>query len=482
MVMSRARRSMNTVFEESGENALDSTGGSGNILDRENENPAARSNKRYRLFRELLETEENYVEVLKTIINNFQIPLEDARLADIESRVQRKIFGRFEPLFRIHSYILSSLQQLDKQWTHKTLVGQIYATRKQDLLDNYVPYINNYEQIKETVDELKKVYPLFNEFIQRCEMNGDGKRYKLSDLLIRPVQRLPSVMLLHSELIKATEKKSHNNPDIPWLRAAHETIQYVLSMSNEKRTESEQYDKTMHWINQIERFPPVLVSQRRLFQEKADFHILKANGMFTRHKGCDVTFFLFNDCVTVAKNRDYCAEPQYGTPERRNSTLSLSLSHGPNLTLPRYPSMTGTLQRSNSILNFVKPSTRKPFNHLELLRFPDFRSLMYLEEEGIFFVKIRDVQAEEYNAFQIAGDTTIDRACDFFRKLCEFVNETCRHELKLEEVNNLIESNGIGEEDQMFVHKAKVAASKIKDGSIRRQSKIFEMFIAPILR
>ncbi|KAI6210017.1 Protein ECT2 [Aphelenchoides besseyi] len=436
------------------------------------EGSPARLTKRYRVFRELLETEENYVEILKTVINSFQIPLEDAQLTDIESRIQRRVFGRFEPLLRIHSYILSSLQQLDKQWTNNSLVGQIYASQKQDLLNIYVSYINDYQQITEKINEMTIADSEFDKFIQNCEVNGDGKRYKLSDLLIRPVQRLPSVMLLHSELIKATEKKSHNNPDIPWLRAAHETIQYVLSMSNEKRTESEQYDKTMHWINQIERFPPVLVSQRRLFQEKADFHILKANGMFTRHKGCDVTFFLFNDCVTVAKNRDYCAEPQYSTPERRNSTLSLNLSHGPNLSLPRYPSMTGTLQRNNSILNFVKPGTRKPFNHLELLRFPDFRSLMFLEEEGIFFVKIRDVQAEEYNAFQIAGDTTTDNASNFFTKLCGFINKTSSRDLKLEEVTNKLQSESISHEDRIFIWKARHVSAKVKDGALCPPSSI----------
>ncbi|KAI6231791.1 Protein ECT2 [Aphelenchoides besseyi] len=430
------------------------------------EGSSLRLTKRYRVFRELLETEENYVEILKTVINSFQIPLEDAKLTDVESRVQRRIFGHFEPLLRIHSYILSSLQQLDNQWTNNSLVGQIYASQKQELLDIYVSYINNYQQITEKINEMAVADSEFDEFIQNCEVNGHQKRYKLSDLMIRPIQRLPSAMLLHSELIKTTEKKSPNSLDLSWLRAAHETIQHVLSVSNQKRMESEQYDNTMHWINQIERFPSVLVSQRRLLQEKADFHVVKANGMFSHHKGYDVTFFLFKDCITVAKKRRCNSDSPYGTPERHNSTLSVSSSHSHKSTLKRHLSMNGTFQRNTSFFNVVKAGGRKPFAHLELLRFPDFRSLMFLEEEGLFFVKVRDKEAEEINAFQIAGDTTTDNASNFFTKLCGFINKSNGRDLKLEEVTNELQSESISHEDRIFIWKARHVSAKVKDGAL----------------
>jgi hypothetical protein len=55
-------------MEESGE-LLNSTNSSGNLLDKENEYPDTRSTKRYRVFCELVETEQNYVNVLETVID-----------------------------------------------------------------------------------------------------------------------------------------------------------------------------------------------------------------------------------------------------------------------------------------------------------------------------------------------------------------------------------------------------------------------------
>jgi hypothetical protein len=70
--------------------------------------------------------------------------------------------------------------------------------------------------------------------------------------LIRPVQRLPSVTILLKELLKATPK---SNPDHPCIKLALETIDEVLSKSNEKRRDTDSHQHTLETINNIEQFP-----------------------------------------------------------------------------------------------------------------------------------------------------------------------------------------------------------------------------------
>ena len=70
--------------------------------------------------------------------------------------------------------------------------------------------------------------------------------------MIRPVQRLPSVILLLRELLKVTKS---GNPDVAWLRCALETLDYVLSQSNERRQQSDQHSRILDVANNIDDFP-----------------------------------------------------------------------------------------------------------------------------------------------------------------------------------------------------------------------------------
>lgn len=58
-----------------------------------------------------------------------------------------------------------------------------------------------------------------------AESKPECQKNSLRDLLIRPVQRIPSVLLLLQELLKRTEK---TNQDFPWLKGAIECMKTVL--------------------------------------------------------------------------------------------------------------------------------------------------------------------------------------------------------------------------------------------------------------
>ncbi|KAI6230333.1 Protein ECT2 [Aphelenchoides fujianensis] len=436
--MNRPRRSMHTVWEDTAENAHDSTNGSGgNVLD-DGPKPA-KITKRFRLFGELLETEANYVRVLNTIIENFKKPLVESGL--IGTREQHLLFGksRFEDIRDVHTHILSSLEQLERRWTEKALVGQVFATPLDDFRRVYVPYFNQYDQVTDTLRDI---------------MSNDSR---VNHLIL-------------TALLKATPEK---NPDRRWLQQAKAAIDHVLSESNQKRTEAEQHTVTIQMINSIDHFPAELVNSNRPFESKADFRILKGKGVFAGYKRWEITFFLFSSCITVAKRRAQQPTEAIGTPGsggRRTSTLSRTgtFNRSGNNSF-------GTLQRTTSIMSFMKHRERKPYSHMAIIRFPDVRELTYLREDGIFFVRLRGQMSEECTALQIAGDTAVDDAVFFFNEVCKMINNSSIRSLELLEVSDRLHeaedgAEEVDDDDVQFMLRAKKAGADVRNGSLRPAS------------
>uniref|UniRef100_A0A914RJC8 DH domain-containing protein n=1 Tax=Parascaris equorum TaxID=6256 RepID=A0A914RJC8_PAREQ len=117
-----------------------------------------RVDKRHAVCREMLETEENYLKALKIIIQTFKEPLE-AQANDPESGLLSKaeimqIFSRVPSLVEVHEKICSELRTYVMHWSTDRLIGKAAESRAE------------------------------------CQRNN------LRDLLVRPVQRLPSVLLL----------------------------------------------------------------------------------------------------------------------------------------------------------------------------------------------------------------------------------------------------------------------------------------------
>uniref|UniRef100_A0A1I7S6C2 Protein ECT2 n=1 Tax=Bursaphelenchus xylophilus TaxID=6326 RepID=A0A1I7S6C2_BURXY len=258
--------------------------------------------KRFKVFTELLDTEQNYVDILSLIITNFKQPLE-SRPDDLVSRRDlNTLFSRIEPLYHVHSNILGSLKALAgrdfREWRENKLVGQVYATPKDALIDHYVSYMNSYDQAKASLDTIL-LDPKVASFMKELESNPACRKCSLRDMLIRPVQRLPSVILLLKELRKATDK---NNPDYQWLEKAIQSVDEVLTKSNKRRQMTDQYSGFMQIANDIEGFPTTYVQSSREFIQKIDLFVLGAGGMMARLKGKVVSFFLFNDTVVVNYN------------------------------------------------------------------------------------------------------------------------------------------------------------------------------------
>lgn len=68
--------------------------------------------------------------------------------------------------------------------------------QSEELMRAYPPFVNFFEKSKETLQNLDATRPRFHAFLKISQSKPECGRQTLQDLLIRPVQRLPSMTLL----------------------------------------------------------------------------------------------------------------------------------------------------------------------------------------------------------------------------------------------------------------------------------------------
>ncbi|KHN74297.1 Protein ECT2 [Toxocara canis] len=257
-----------------------------------------RIDKRHAVCREMLETEENYLKALRIIVQTFKEPLE-ALANNPESGLISKaeitqIFSRVPPLVEVHEKICNDLRSYVMHWTSDRLIGKIWldyaeclrpvykafinsydtAVQTLDLCDRakpkfhaflkiwldyaeclrpvYKAFINSYDTAVQTLDLCDRAKPKFHAFLKAAESRAECQRNNLRDLLVRPVQRLPSVLLL----LKAIQKKTdRSNPDNSCLTKAMKALEDVLVTANESRRQTESYAEIFRISSEIDHCP-----------------------------------------------------------------------------------------------------------------------------------------------------------------------------------------------------------------------------------
>lgn len=115
---------------------------------------------------------------------------------ELLNSTEAKIFGNFPPIYEVHKKMLEELKYCAARWTEDTSVGNIFLKYSSDLVKAYPPYVNFFENTKEMLDQCDQNKPRFHAFLKVCQTKPECGRQSLKELLIKPVQRLPSISLL----------------------------------------------------------------------------------------------------------------------------------------------------------------------------------------------------------------------------------------------------------------------------------------------
>ncbi|XP_060871893.1 protein ECT2-like isoform X1 [Metopolophium dirhodum] len=255
---------------------------------------------RYQVFSELLQTEINYVGVLNTIITVYKEPLEeiidkkDCLLNNTEIKI---IFGNVLPIYQVHREMLEELKCLAASWQENSSIGSVFLKYSSELVKAYPPFVNFFEKTREMLLQCDQTKPLFHAFLKVGRLRPECCRQSLQELLIRPVQRLPSVSLLLNDILKHTNM---NNPDHQALVSALASIREVMTHINEDKRKTEGQVVLFDIFNDIDNCPPHLVSSHRSFITKCD--VVEQSDNLSGH-GDHLTIFVFSDVVEVCKQK-----------------------------------------------------------------------------------------------------------------------------------------------------------------------------------
>ncbi|CAI5775892.1 protein ECT2 isoform X1 [Podarcis lilfordi] len=255
---------------------------------------------RWQVAKELYQTESNYVDILTTIIQVFQVPLEkEGQLGGpiLAPEEIKTIFGSIPDILDVHTKIKEDLEDLMINWTESESIGDVILKYSKDLLKTYPPFVNFFEMSKEMITKCEKQKPRFHAFLKINQAKPECGRQSLAELLIRPVQRLPSVALLLNDIKKHT---AEDNPDKATLERAIESLKEVMTHINEDKRKTEAQRQIFDVVYEVDGCPANLLSSHRSLIQRLETVAL---GDDLCDRGEQVTLFLFNDCLEIARKR-----------------------------------------------------------------------------------------------------------------------------------------------------------------------------------
>lgn len=215
--------------------------------------------KRTYILKEMVETEESYVQDLGMTINVFKKPIKaifddneknrsalkksendkDANQTEIfESMTE--VFSNIEDIHKIHEGFLVELKKKKDHWHETEKIGDLFVELSTKL-DIYVPYCTNYEIALSTIRAAKK-NEKFQEFLNATNGIKKLKKLDLFGFLILPIQRIPRYVLLLNDFLKHTWKA---HPDYAKILEAIGKMQKVAGQLNEAKKKDEERKKAI---------------------------------------------------------------------------------------------------------------------------------------------------------------------------------------------------------------------------------------------
>nr|XP_039249551.1 protein ECT2-like isoform X2 [Styela clava] len=278
--------------------ANESGGGGGSPFKRSDSISGAAPTKRQLTAMELLQTETTYIRNLKIIIEIYKQPLENAIKTGepiLAAEDIRNIFGGISDILKVHSEMHQELSEMISEWQEDCCIAGIITKYQSQLTKVYPPYVNYFDMGKDIILKQKKSNNAFSEFLINCFNNPTCLKQPLDALLIRPVQRLPSMSLLINDMQRRTPEDLKDHTE---LGKAKDSLKQVLSHINEDKRKTEGKMKIFDIIYEVEFCPVEIVSSNRLFICRVN--VTTSNEGLYR-TGDRLALYLLTDMIEVSK-------------------------------------------------------------------------------------------------------------------------------------------------------------------------------------
>uniref|UniRef100_A0A0K0D4S5 DH domain-containing protein n=1 Tax=Angiostrongylus cantonensis TaxID=6313 RepID=A0A0K0D4S5_ANGCA len=251
--------------------------------------------KAYRICCEIFETEVSYVDALSLLLSVKEYLEVDHGSQLINKSEVSLIFGKISPIIVVHQGIIVHLKELLKNWKSGADVAQIWIDAFDDLNRVYAPYLNTYETAVDALAAADKANPRLHAYLRAMECSKEFKRNTFKDLLIRPVQRIPTLIVLLKEL----ENKSKSERKSEKIKEAIVLMDKVVSRANDVRAQNDDFIQQLSFFNEVEGVPPHLMCSRRKLLMSVEASSICGTQDWHNLSRRKVKIFLFNELIMV---------------------------------------------------------------------------------------------------------------------------------------------------------------------------------------
>ncbi|XP_055017158.1 rho guanine nucleotide exchange factor 10, partial [Boleophthalmus pectinirostris] len=192
----------------------------------------------------ILESEKNYLEALKRILEQYEKPLTQIEPRLLSDRKLKIIFYRVREILQCHFLFHIALASRVAEWDSLEMIGDVFVASfsKSMVLDAYSEYVNNFSTAMAVVRKTCTAKPGFLEFLKhRQETSMD--RMTLYGLMMKPIQRFPQFILLLQDMLKNTPV---GHADRLPLQMALTELETLADKLNEKKREADQRCEIRH--------------------------------------------------------------------------------------------------------------------------------------------------------------------------------------------------------------------------------------------
>ncbi|XP_028320279.1 rho guanine nucleotide exchange factor 17 isoform X2 [Gouania willdenowi] len=249
----------------------------------------------------LLDTEQSYVESLRTLIQSYMRPLKQPDgVSIVDPLLVDEMFYQIPEILEHHEHFLDQVTDCVSQWHDRQTVGHLLIQffSKETLATMYSAYIDNFLNAKDAVRSAKEAKPAFHKFLEQ-NMRENKEKQALGDLMIKPVQRIPRYELLVKDLLKHTQE---DHPDHRYLMDAQRDIKRLAEKINKGRRSAEEAEREARVIHEIEAHiegvEHILNPQRKFLRQEIVMEAKTVGGKKDR------SLFLFSDliiCTTLKR-------------------------------------------------------------------------------------------------------------------------------------------------------------------------------------
>ncbi|XP_028971382.2 triple functional domain protein isoform X3 [Esox lucius] len=234
--------------------------------------------RRHYVLLELVETERDYVRDLGSVVEGYISRMKEEGVPDDMRGKDKIVFGNIHQIYDWHRDFF--LGELEKCLEDPDRLAPLFV-KQERRLHMYIVYCQNKPKSEHIVSEYIDTY--FEELKQRL-----GHRLQLTDLLIKPVQRIMKYQLLLKDLLKFSKKAAVDTTE---LEKAVDVMCVVPKRCND-----------MMNVGRLQGFDGKIVAQGRLLLQDTFMVSDQDGGLLTRMKERRV--FLFEQIVIFSEPLD----------------------------------------------------------------------------------------------------------------------------------------------------------------------------------